>query len=640
MFETHKNNTIKKYPLKKIDLPIFEAKEKILFEISTNDVLIIIGDTGSGKTTQITQFIYQKFNSSILQICCTQPRRIAAMSVSKKVSKDLKCKLGDIVGYSVRFEHFIILKNNKGIQLSTDFLLNEYISVVIDEAHERTINTDILLGVAKEVVKVREKFKLIIMSATLEIDKFYNFYWQASTILVPGRLYPVEIFFTKKILINYLVSSLKLILNIINSNPRGDVLVFLSGEDEIENLCYSIKNVKTQNINKIEVNPLYSNLSMKYQDKIFKPIKNRYKEFKKIIISTNIAETSITLENISYVIDSGFSKKKIFNPRMRIDSLLSGPISKVFFNILRLLHTREQEERGELKVVHYVFNKLLNFQTYPEIIRSNLDSTVLIFKRIGIDKIINFDFIDPPAPEILMRALEKLYHLKSLNQYGNLTDLGFLISEIPLETEASKSIIESFENNTYHEILSIFSMIASNFFLKKLEDINSNTKKIMFSKFCNINSLLKNNIGDHLTLLNIFNTWRIKKRSLIWAAKNFLNYKILEACDKIREQLSKMCIKLSIKANNDYKFGLNFSSCIIKSIFDGYFLNTVYYKNGDYHTKHENIIVNVHSDSLIQDNKESVLFNNLILTKKLYMYIVTNIPSIWLSQLKKAQNKA
>mmetsp|Transcript_5876 Transcript_5876/g.11662 ORF Transcript_5876/g.11662 Transcript_5876/m.11662 type:complete len:173 (+) Transcript_5876:1431-1949(+) len=165
-------------------------------------------------------------------------------------------------------------------------------------------------------------------------------------------------------------------------------------------------------------------------------------------------------------------------------------------------------------------------------------------------------------------------------------------------------------------------MITSNFYLKKIEDINSNEKKIIFSKFCNF-------ISDHLTLLNIFNTWRIKKRSSVWAAKNLLNYKLLEACDKIREQLLKICIKLNIEYTFRSRVDLDFSSNIIKSIFNGYFLNTACYKNGDYHTKYENIIVSVHIESLIKDNKKSVLFNSLILTKKLYMYIVTNIPINW-----------
>mmetsp|Transcript_5878 Transcript_5878/g.11669 ORF Transcript_5878/g.11669 Transcript_5878/m.11669 type:complete len:269 (+) Transcript_5878:516-1322(+) len=265
------------------------------------------------------------------------------------------------------------------------------------------------------------------MSATLEIDKFYNFYWQASTILVPGRLYPVEIFYSKKILINYLVSSLKLIMNIVNSTLSGDVLVFLSGEDEIENLCYSVKKITNININEIDINPLYANLSMKYQDKIFKIThilqKRKIKKLRKVIVSTNIAETSVTLENISFVIDCGFSKKKIFNPRMRIDSLLSSPISKAS------AHQRSGRA-GRTKIgtcfrmyTEFVFNEILSYQSYPEIIRSNLDSTILIFKRMGIRKIINFDFIDPPSPEILMRGLEKLYQLNSLDQHGNLTDV-------------------------------------------------------------------------------------------------------------------------------------------------------------------------------------------------------------------------
>ncbi|AIB10006.1 splicing factor Prp43 (nucleomorph) [Lotharella oceanica] len=627
MYKLKNNHKEKNYNNENAILPIYEAKEKILCGVESNDILIVIGDTGSGKTTQITQFIYQKFDSNILRICCTQPRRIAAMSISKKVSKDLNCKLGNIVGYSVRFENLSDMDTKikyvtEGIlikQLSADFLIKEYSYIIIDEAHERTINTDILLGILKEVVKIRSSFKLIVMSATLEIDKFYNFYWQASTILVPGRLYPVEIFYSKKILINYLVSSLKLIMNIVNSTLSGDVLVFLSGEDEIENLCYSVKKITNININEIDINPLYANLSMKYQDKIFKIThilqKRKIKKLRKVIVSTNIAETSVTLENISFVIDCGFSKKKIFNPRMRIDSLLSSPISKAS------AHQRSGRA-GRTKIgtcfrmyTEFVFNEILSYQSYPEIIRSNLDSTILIFKRMGIRKIINFDFIDPPSPEILMRGLEKLYQLNSLDQHGNLTDLGFLVSEIPLETQAAKSIIESFNNNTFHEILSIFSMITSNFYLKKIEDINSNEKKIIFSKFCNF-------ISDHLTLLNIFNTWRIKKRSSVWAAKNLLNYKLLEACDKIREQLLKICIKLNIEYTFRSRVDLDFSSNIIKSIFNGYFLNTACYKNGDYHT-------NVHIESLIKDNKKSVLFNSLILTKKLYMYIVTNIPINW-----------
>ncbi|XP_060962998.1 probable pre-mRNA-splicing factor ATP-dependent RNA helicase DEAH2 isoform X3 [Cannabis sativa] len=466
---------------KRKTLPVWQQKEEFLQVLKANQTLILVGETGSGKTTQIPQFVLEAVDIETpdkrrkMMIACTQPRRVAAMSVSRRVAEEMDVTIGEEVGYSIRFEDCssaktVLKYQTDGMLLReamTDPLLERYKVIILDEAHERTLATDVLFGLLKEVLRNRPDLKLVVMSATLEAEKFQGYFSGAPLMKVPGRLHPVEIFYTQEPERDYLEAAIRTVVQIHMCEPPGDILVFLTGEEEIEDACRKINkevaNLGDQ-VGPVKAVPLYSTLPPAMQQKIFDPAPPPLNEGgppgRKIVVSTNIAETSLTIDGIVYVIDPGFAKQKVYNPRVRVESLLVSPISKASAHQRSGRAGRTQPGKCFRLYTERSFNNDLQPQTYPEILRSNLANTVLTLKKLGIDDLVHFDFMDPPAPETLMRALEVLNYLGALDDEGNLTKLGQIMSEFPLDPQMSKMLVVSPEFNCSNEILSISAMLS------------------------------------------------------------------------------------------------------------------------------------------------------------------------------------
>lgn len=301
--------------------------------------MVFVGETGSGKTTQIPQFVLfdEMPHLENTQVACTQPRRVAAMSVAQRVAEEMDVKLGEEVGYSIRFENktsnkTILKYMTDGMLLREameDHDLSRYSCIILDEAHERTLATDILMGLLKQVVKRRPDLKIIIMSATLDAEKFQRYFNDAPLLAVPGRTYPVELYYTPEFQRDYLDSAIRTVLQIHATEEAGDILLFLTGEDEIEDAVRKIslegdQLVREEGCGPLSVYPLYGSLPPHQQQRIFEPAPESHngRPGRKVVISTNIAETSLTIDGIVYVVDPGFSKQKVYNPRIRVESLL------------------------------------------------------------------------------------------------------------------------------------------------------------------------------------------------------------------------------------------------------------------------------------------------------------------------------
>nr|XP_043635651.1 probable pre-mRNA-splicing factor ATP-dependent RNA helicase DEAH2 isoform X2 [Erigeron canadensis] len=485
---------------KRKTLPVWQQKDEFFKVLRENQTLILVGETGSGKTTQIPQFVLEAVELESadkrkkFMVGCTQPRRVAAMSVSRRVAEEMDVTIGEEVGYSIRFEDCSSAKTvlkylTDGMLLReamTDPLLERYKVIILDEAHERTLATDVLFGLLKEVLKNRPDLKLVVMSATLEAEKFQGYFFGAPLMKVPGRLHPVEIFYTQEPERDYLEAAIRTVVQIHMCEPPGDILVFLTGEEEIEDACRKITkevgNMGDQ-VGPVKVVPLYSTLPPAMQQKIFEPAPPPVTEGgpagRKIVISTNIAETSLTIDGIVYVIDPGFAKQKVYNPRVRVESLLVSPISKASAHQRSGRAGRTQPGKCFRLYTERSFNNDLQPQTYPEILRSNLANTVLTLKKLGIDDLVHFDFMDPPAPETLMRALEVLNYLGALDDEGNLTKLGEIMSEFPLDPQMGKMLVVSPEFNCSNEILSISAMLS----------VFSLMKQMVWSLFASMNLL-------------------------------------------------------------------------------------------------------------------------------------------------------
>lgn len=441
-------------------LPVHAQRERFLKAYQENQFLVLVGETGSGKTTQIPQFVLfddlPHLNGKM--IACTQPRRVAAMSVADRVSKEMDVQLGEEVGYSIRFEEntgprTFLKYMTDGMLLReamTDPDLTRYSTLILDEAHERTLATDILMGLLKEVAERRPDLKIIVMSATLEAAKFQDYFGSGKTdgaehpaplVSVPGRTHPVEILYTTEPLSNYVESAVETVHNIHLTEPEGDILLFLTGEDEIEDVCRRLRimgeeSMENSNTGPMTVYPLYGSLSPQQQNKVFEPAPLNGR---KCIVATNIAETSLTIDGIVYVVDPGFSKQKVYNARIRVESLLVAPISQASARQRAGRAGRTKPGKCFRLYTEEAFNKELTPQTYPEIQKSNLAMTILQLKKLGVDDLVHFDFMDPPAPETLMRALEELNFLACLDDEGELTALGRLAAQFPLDPVGAPS---------------------------------------------------------------------------------------------------------------------------------------------------------------------------------------------------------
>ena len=311
---------------KRKQLPVYEFKEQLEKVVQENQVVIIEGETGSGKTTQIPQFLLPLL-AKHGQVCCTQPRRVAAMSIAKRVSEEMDVELGEEVGYTIRFEDLsspqTILKFlTDGMLLReamTDPLLERYSCIILDEAHERTLSTDVLMGLIKEVMPKRRDLKIVVMSATLDAVKFQQYFDNAPLLKVPGRTHPVEIFYTPEPERDYVEAAVRTVVQIHQYEGKGDILVFLTGEEEIEDVCRRIRDECSklgEECGPLMVYPLYSTLPPRQQQEIFKdappPRTPGGVPGRKIVVSTNIAETSLTIDGIVFVVDPGFSKQKVW----------------------------------------------------------------------------------------------------------------------------------------------------------------------------------------------------------------------------------------------------------------------------------------------------------------------------------------
>ena len=632
----------------KQNLPIYEYKQEILKLIKDKKILIIEGETGSGKTTQIPQYLYENgFCDNNKKICVTQPRRVAAMSVASRVAYEMGVKCGHEVGYSIRFEENVspmtkIIYMTDGIflrYLLSDNLLNEFSVIMIDEAHERSIQTDIIFGIIKTLIEKREDLRIIISSATLSTLKFKNYFSEAEIIKVPGRRYPVDIYYTKSPEPDYIeaavITSLQIHISqaeelFDDDNSGGDILVFLTGQEEIELAKRMINNQIKKLRGKIPncvVLPIYAALPSEEQAKIFMPVS---KGERKIILATNIAETSITINGIGYVIDSGFCKQMCYDPRTGLETLAVTPISKANANQRAGRAGRVRPGKCFRLYTSSSFQNELEDNNVPEIQRNNLISMILLMKSLGINNLLDFDFMDSPPHEILIKALEQLYALGALNSEGVLTQTGLKMIQYPIDPSLTKCIIASIKYKCLKEIITIVSMlsIGSSVYYDSNDDKNNSNKA---------HSMFEHNEGDHFALLQIYNEWEETDFSNIWCTENYIHPKAMQKARNIKEQLeyitkNKLNINIDDENISDNK---DINDNIRKAIISGFFFNCACLnKDGIYRTIKNPHVVNIHPTSILfKQNPKYIVYHELIYTTKEYMRYCIEVEPEWLLEI-------
>ncbi|XP_010538373.1 PREDICTED: pre-mRNA-splicing factor ATP-dependent RNA helicase DEAH1 [Tarenaya hassleriana] len=614
-------------------LPIYPYRDELLAAVEKHQVLIILGETGSGKTTQLPQYLHEAGYTKRGKIGCTQPRRVAAMSVAARVAQEMGVKLGHEVGYSIRFEDCTsektVLKYMTDGMLLRELLgepdLAGYSVIIVDEAHERTLSTDILFGLVKDITRFRPDLKLLISSATMDAEKFSDYFDSAPLFRIPGRRYPVVIHHTRAPEADYLDAAIVTVLDIHVKQPLGDILVFLTGQEEIETadeiLKHRIRGLGTK-IRELIICPIYANLPTELQAKIFEPTPEGAR---KVVLATNIAETSLTINGIKYVIDPGFCKMKSYNPRTGMESLLITPISKASAN--QRSGRAGRTGPGECYRLYTAYNYYQDLEdnTMPEIQRTNLASVVLALKSLGIHDLLHFDFMDPPPAEALLKALELLFALGALNKHGELTKVGRRMAEFPLDPMLSKMIVASDKYKCSDEIISIACMLSvgnSIFYRPKDKQVHADNARLNFHT---------GNVGDHIALLKVYSSWKETNYSTQWCYENYIQVRSMKRARDIRDQLEGLLerVEIELTANlNDY-------DSIKKSIVAGFFPHSAkLQKNGSYRTVKHPQTVYIHPTSgLSQVLPRWVVYHELVLTTKEYMRQVTELKPEWLVEI-------
>lgn len=613
-------------------LPIFKLRNELLQAIHDNQVLIVIGETGSGKTTQITQYMAEAGYTSRGMIGCTQPRRVAAMSVAKRVSEEYGCRLGQEVGYAIRFEDqtgpdTLIKYMTDGMllrEILSDDEVSKYAVIMLDEAHERTISTDVLFGLLKAAVKKRKELKLIVTSATLDAEKFSTYFFNSHIFTIPGRTFPVEILYSKDPEQDYVEAALMTVLQIHLTEPSGDILVFLTGQEEIDTAC----QVLHERMQKLEamspppliILPVYSALPSEMQTMIFEPPPPGCR---KCIVATNIAEASLTIDGIFFVVDPGMAKVKMYNSKTGMDSLLITPVSQANARQRSGRAGRTGPGKCYRLYTELAYRNEMLPTAVPEIQRTNLSNTVLLLKAMGIQDMLSFDFMDSPPVETLINALESLWTLGSLDDEGMLTDLGRKMAEFPMEPALSKMLLTSVDLRCSDEIMTIVAMLSVQnvFYRPKDKQAMADQKKSKFHQ----------PEGDHCTLLEVYKTWAHNRFSNPWCYENFIQARALRRSQDVRKQLITLMDRYKfeiVSCGNDY-------NRIRRCITAGYFGNASRRDPQEgYRTLTDHNQVYIHpASALYQRNPEWIVYHELVLTSKEYLRECSTIEPQWLPEL-------
>lgn len=628
-------------------LPVYAYRDEFLEAVAANQVLIVVGETGSGKTTQLPQYLHESGYSKgpegqILRIGCTQPRRVAATSVAARVAEEMDVSVGSEVGYSVRFDDSTgpktVVKYLTDGMLLREFLtdpeLASYGALMIDEAHERTVSTEIILSLLKDIIQERPSLRLIVASATINAQKFLDFFQGAPIFKVPGRRFPVDIHYTKSPEANYIQAALTTIFQIHASQDQlGDILVFLTGQEEIEAMQESLTEACTRLgllIKPLIIAPIYASLPPDLQRRIFEPTPPGSR---KVVLATNIAETSITIDGIRFVIDPGYVKENVFNPVTGMESLVVVPCLRASADQRAGRAGRVGPGKCFRLYTKWLFYHELQANPTPEILRVNLGGVVLLLLSFGITDLVNFDFMDPPSPETLIRSLELLYALGALNLGGQLTATGRQMADFPLEPMFSKCLIASAGYGVLDDVLLVIAMLlesSSLFYRPKDKKETADQRKERFHQ----------PEGDHVTLLHLWNQWVELGYSSIWCQDNFVQYKTLKRARDVREQLEKLCSRGGLAASSDMKTVNDNERTlrIQKAVTAGFFPNIARLSKmaGSYRLMKKNQAVHVHPSSSLFSTRpppKLVLYHELVLTSKEFMRNCMVVDDRWLAEL-------
>ncbi|EPQ58523.1 P-loop containing nucleoside triphosphate hydrolase protein [Gloeophyllum trabeum ATCC 11539] len=570
-------------------------------------------------------------------IACTQPRRVAATSVAMRVAAEVGSMLGDEVGYTIRFED-VSNKERTRIRYLTDGmlfrealvdpLLSSYSVIMIDEVHERSVYTDLLLGILKKIRRKRPSLRLIVSSATLDASSLLEYFRadngpdEAIILSLEGRMYPVEVAYLQEPTPDYVKKAAEVAWDINSRQGPGDILIFLTGREEIDRCLEELAEylpTRKGNASRLTLLALHAGLTTEEQMRVFQPAERGYR---KVIVATNIAEASITIEGIKYVVDCGFVKLRTYNPTTTLSSLAVVPTS-----LASAVQRAGRAGRTSPGICYRLYPhhviKTFTKTTPPEVTRTDLTTPILQLKSLGIDDLMKFEWVTPPPAESVLRALEGLVNAGMVDHGGALTEVGQKVAECPVEVNIARMLFSSKDFQCGEEILTIAAMTAVQNVFVIPDGADGALAELERRKFTAEE-------GDHLTLLNTYNAFVKYGKSSSWCKNHALSFRAMSRAVSIRSQLKKYM----------QRFGLPLKSCegdakrLRQCLVSGYWRNGArWVADGTYRSIRGNIPLHVHPDSVLFTRKPKsgwVVFHEMEETKKIHIRILTEIDPDWL----------
>ncbi|KAF8817173.1 P-loop containing nucleoside triphosphate hydrolase protein [Phlegmacium glaucopus] len=631
-------------------LPIAKGRDALIEEIRKNDVTVLLGETGSGKTTQVPQYILESGLARNGMVAVTQPRKVAATSLAYRVAAEQNVSVGDLVGYAVRFDEKSSHKTRikyltDGMivrELMSDPLLSKYSVVIVDEAHERTLRTDLLIASLKTIQKQRNAggdaslkgkgnadsqnpLKIVIMSATLDAEKFSKFYHNAKILYVKGRQHKVRICHSAQSQLDYGEAAMRTFFQIHTDQPPGDVLIFLPGQEDIESVEASIKLYANQlpiDQPAVLICTMFAAQEHSQNNKVFSPTPPNTR---KCILATNIAETSITIPGIKYVIDTGKCKEKQYLARVSgggFDTLLTRNITQSSATQRTGRAGREGPGICFRLYTEDAFNGMA-VSGEPEILRCSLTSSILNLKCLG-QNLEELDLMDKPEQDSIASALKTLWLLGAIDNAQQLTPAGKQMASFPLEPQHACAIVASKEHGCTSEVLDIVSIISAS--SKLFLDISDQREAVT-----EIRRKFRHPSGDHMTILNVVRAYReiaaseSKHGRREWCRKHFLNERTLLEARDIREQLVVTCGRVGIDPVASAK---ETEDPVIRSMGHGLVGNSAFIQpDGSYKQTMGQAIVKIHPGSTLCDKKvPAIIYDDLMYTNQIYARGVSSIP--------------
>lgn len=600
---------------------------ELLHQLQTT---IVVGETGSGKTTQIPKMVYEITKDLEGKIVCTQPRRIAATSVAKRISEECHTRHGEEVGHKVRFDDSTS-KEGTEIKVCTDGMLLQEMkhdplllhtcAVVVDEAHERSLNIDFLVGLLKDIQIKRVKkgihpLQITITSATIDSEKFSAYFGSCPVVNVSGRTHEVSIRNEKTE--NLHKSIVEHVKTIAATGDDGDILVFLDGEESITRVLESLKQ---EQMDSLEVLPLHGRLPMQDQERVFKKLLKR-----KVILATNVAETSLTIPGIGYVIDSGLAKIYEFDTKTGVGSLLTRNISQA---------SAKQRAGRAGRVKAGVCIRLYSEENFagrpaftkPEIQRTDLSSVILHMKTTGIENPEDFNFIDPPEAKAFHNAYVTLKDLGAIDEQNAITPVGMRLSKLPLEPRIGKMILSAEKYGCLEDTLTVASLLSVRdpFMRPKEKQMEADEAK---KKFVHQES-------DFLTLLSVWDAWKQLRHDgdkYRFCRENFLSFQSMEEIEKVRKQIvHSLPVEERLKSKAS---GQRDKDALAKSIASGLIQN-LFQKDGrfSYGSGSQSNIYIHPSSALFSSKPDWIVSSKILQTGKTFASVNTRIDPEWMEEI-------